>query len=238
MCMMMSFSVDSLFKKYLHCLIFLWFSGVILLSGSYSLADESLPDGNTGELSIESKTTLYSADCYIKGEENEDDKKRTSIGIGESFTLTLTGKPMGDIEELTWEFVSGKELVKESEEDKFKGKKKITLTARKDLTPDQLKNQSSIELKVTTSEGRTVTMRDPMSVFFPTGMTATHRGVGTPEVGCNNRGATQPSAQLVVTLQPTHVSFKNIKIITTSTYLIRKLPDSFNGDIYLLGGEF
>jgi hypothetical protein len=211
--MMMSFSVDSLFKKYLHCLIFLWFSGVILLSGSYSLADESLPDGNTGELSIESKTTLYSADCYIKGEENEDDKKRTSIGIGESFTLTLTGKPMGDIEELTWEFVSGKELVKESEEDKFKGKKKITLTARKDLTPDQLKNQSSIELKVTTSEGRTVTMRDPMSVFFPTGMTATHRGVGTPEVGCNNRGATQPSAQLVVTLQPTHVSFKNIKII-------------------------
>lgn len=213
MCMMMSFSVDSLFKKYLHCLIFLWFSGVILLSGSYSLADESLPDGNTGELSIESKTTLYSADCYIKGEENEDDKKRTSIGIGESFTLTLTGKPMGDIEELTWEFVSGKELVKESEEDKFKGKKKITLTARKDLTPDQLKNQSSIELKVTTSEGRTVTMRDPMSVFFPTGMTATHRGVGTPEVGCNNRGATQPSAQLVVTLQPTHVSFKNIKII-------------------------
>lgn len=213
MCMMMSFSVDSLFKKYLHCLIFLWFSGVILLSGSYSLADESLPDGNTGELSIESKTTLYSADCYIKGEENEDDKKRTSIGIGESFTLTLTGKPMGDIEELTWEFVSGKELVEESEESEFKGEKKITLTARKDLTPDQLKNQSSIELKVTTSEGRTVTMQDPMSVFFPTGMTATHMGSGTPEEDSNNPGATQPSAQLVVTLQPTNVSFKNIKII-------------------------
>ena len=35
-----------------------------------------------------------------------------------------------------------------------------------------------------------------------------------------------------------HIVNKNIKIITTSTYLIRKLPDSFNGDIYLLGGEF
>lgn len=211
--MMMSSSIDSLFRKYFHHLNFLWFGGIMLLGCFCSLAEEPLPDGNTGALSIESETTLYSADYYIKGEENEDDKKRSSIGIGESFTLTLTGKPMGDIEKLTWEFVSGKELVEESEEDKHKGKTKITLTARKDLKPDQLKNQSSIELKVITSEGRTVTMQNPITVFSPTGMTATHRGAGTPEAGCNNRGATQPSAQLVVTLQPTNVSFKNIKII-------------------------
>lgn len=31
---------------------------------------------------------------------------------------------------------------------------------------------------------------------------------------------------------------KHIKIVTASTYLIRKLPDTFQGDIYLLGGEF
>lgn len=31
---------------------------------------------------------------------------------------------------------------------------------------------------------------------------------------------------------------KNIKIVTTSTYFIRKLPETFRGDIYLLGGEF
>ena len=210
---MMSPSIEALFKKYLHCLIFLWFGGVTLLGCFCSQAEEPLPDGDTGALYIESKTALYSADCYIKGEENEDDKKRSSIGIGESFTLTLTGKPMGDIEKLTWEFVSGKELVKENEENDFKGKTEITLTARKDLTPDQLKNESSIELKVTTSEGLIVTMQNPIAVFFPTGMTAAHRGTGTPEVGCNNRGATQPSAQLVVTLQPTNVSFKNIKII-------------------------
>ena len=210
---MMSPSIDALFKKYLHCLIFLWFGGGTLLGCFCSQAEEPLPEGDTGALSIESKTALYSADCYITGEENEDDKKRSSIGIGESFTLTLTGKPMGDIKKLTWAFVSGKELVEEIGEDKLKGTAKITLSVRKDLTPDQLKNQSSITLKVTTSEGRTVTMQDSMVVFFPTGMTATHRGVGTPEVGCNNRGATQPSAQLVVTLQPTNVSFKNIKII-------------------------
>lgn len=197
---MISPSIEALFKKYLHCLIFLWFGGVTLLGCFCSQAEEPLPDGDTGALSIESKTALYSADCYIKGEENEDDKKRSSIGIGESFTLTLTGKPMGDIEKLTWEFVSGKELVKENEENDFKGKTEITLTARKDLTHDQLKNESSIELKVTTSEGLIVTMQNPIAVFFPTGMTAAHRGTGTPEVGCNNRGATQPSVQLVVAL--------------------------------------
>lgn len=52
-------------------------------------------------------------------------------------------------------------------EDKLKGTAKITLSVRKDLTPDQLKNQSSITLKVTTSEGRTVTMQDSMVVFSP-----------------------------------------------------------------------
>ena len=182
---MMSPSIDALFKKYLHCLIFLWFGGGTLLGCFCSQAEEPMPDGDTGALSIESKTALYSADCYITGEENEDDKKRSSIGIGESFTLTLTGKPMGDIKKLTWAFVSGKELVEEIGEDKLKGTAKITLSVRKDLTPDLLKNQSSITLKVTTSEGRTVTMQDSMVVFFPTGMTATHRGVGTPEVGCN-----------------------------------------------------
>lgn len=31
---------------------------------------------------------------------------------------------------------------------------------------------------------------------------------------------------------------KTVKIVTASTYLIRKLPESFRGDIYLLGGEF
>ena len=50
---------------------------------------------------------------------------------------------MGDIKKLTWAFVSGKELVEEIGEDKLKGTAKITLSVRKDLTPDQLKNQSS-----------------------------------------------------------------------------------------------
>lgn len=35
-----------------------------------------------------------------------------------------------------------------------------------------------------------------------------------------------------------HIIDKQIKIVTPSTYLIRKLPDSFKGDIFLLGGEF
>lgn len=35
-----------------------------------------------------------------------------------------------------------------------------------------------------------------------------------------------------------HIVNKRIKIVTPSTYLIRKLPDDFRGDVYLLGGEF
>ena len=70
---MMSPSIDALFKKYLHCLIFLWFGGGTLLGCFCSQAEEPLPDGDTGALSIESKTALYSADCYITGEENEDE---------------------------------------------------------------------------------------------------------------------------------------------------------------------
>lgn len=35
-----------------------------------------------------------------------------------------------------------------------------------------------------------------------------------------------------------HIINKRIKLVTPSTYLIRKLPDKFCGDIYLLGGEF
>lgn len=35
-----------------------------------------------------------------------------------------------------------------------------------------------------------------------------------------------------------YISDKRVKIITPSTYLIRKLPNNFRGDIYLLGGEF
>lgn len=31
---------------------------------------------------------------------------------------------------------------------------------------------------------------------------------------------------------------RNIKIVTSSIYLIRKLPETFRGDVYLLGGEF
>ncbi|MFV0381724.1 MAG: DeoR/GlpR family DNA-binding transcription regulator [Breznakia sp.] len=36
----------------------------------------------------------------------------------------------------------------------------------------------------------------------------------------------------------THFANKKIQIVTTSVYVIRKLPAAFKGDIYLLGGEF
>lgn len=52
---MMSPSIEALFKKYLHCLIFLWFGGVTLLGCFCSQAEEPLPDGDTGALSMNRK---------------------------------------------------------------------------------------------------------------------------------------------------------------------------------------
>lgn len=212
-------SVYSLSRKDFRRLVPQLFIGLILLGYSgISWGDEPLGSESSGALAIESKTALYSANIHIKGEnateeEKNDDKKRNSVGIGESFTLTLTGKPLGDLKELTWEFVSGKELVEETDPDAFKGKTFLQLAARKDLTPEQLKNHSGVKLTVTTGEGRVVPMKNPMIIVFPTAMTAKHIGAGTPIENSNNRGATEPSAWLRVTLQPTDVAFKNIKII-------------------------
>lgn len=69
---------------------------------------------NTGELNIESKTELYSANLYIKAEDNdvsekekEDDRKRDKIGMGETIELTLSGKEalVGDPSKIEWKIV-------------------------------------------------------------------------------------------------------------------------------------
>lgn len=215
----MSCSTDSLFMKYVHRLLLLLCSGIMLLGCSgISLAEEPPHGMDSGALSIESETALYSANIHIKGdqateEEKSEDKKRSSVGIGEIFTLTLTGKPLGARDELTWEFVSGKELVEELEPARLKGKTTLELTARKDLSPEQLNNNPGVKLTVTTSDGIVVPMKDPIVVVFPTGMTARHVGAGTPIENSDHNGATEPSAYLRVTLQPTDVAFKNIKVI-------------------------
>ena len=190
---------------------------VLFLYPGLSLADNQEED-NSGALRIESKTTLCSAGFNIKkarGEngDEEKDKERKLLGIGEIVTLTLTGKPQGKIKELTWSFESGGDLVNELTSEELKGKTKLTIAVKSDLSPDQLKQNSNITLKVTTSEGRTVSS-GAFTVFFPQGMEGMHRGSGIPAGGFgNDSSATSPNASLLVTLQPESVNFQHIQII-------------------------
>lgn len=192
------------------CLALLMYPGLLL-------ADDQDED-NSGALRIISKTAVCSAGFNIekaKGNSGneEEDQKRKSLGIGEEVTLTLTGKPQGEIKELTWSFESGGNLVNELTSEELKGKIELAISVKPDLSPEQLQKNSNITLKVTTSEGRTVSS-GAFTVFFPEGMEGMHKGKGTPAGGfANDSSATSPNASLLVTLQPESVNFQNIQII-------------------------
>ena len=174
---------------------------------------------DSGALRIETQADALSAEYGLKvirredPGKPEDDKKRKALGIGEIVTLTLTGKPMGKIDELTWSFLKGKSLVRAMEANELKGETEISITVKPDLTPRQLKANSFIQLKVTTSEGRTVNMDAPFQVFFPKGITGMHEGNGTSIGNPNNNSATSASMKLILQLSPDNVNFSNIKII-------------------------
>lgn len=68
--------------------------GALLACPAVMTAEE---EGPMQGLKIESKTHKYSADYHIAKEEGQnpdedEDKKRTCVGMGEKVTLTLTGK--------------------------------------------------------------------------------------------------------------------------------------------------
>lgn len=167
-------------------------------------------------LRIKSRTELCSADYYIKGggeEDKEEDRKRKNIGVGENITLLLIGKPKGNIEELTWN-IKGDGFL-QTDTNPFKGSQKITLTARKDLTKD-----ARVTVTAKTSGGKqakiTVNIRVPKK-------TAKVKHEGQMDLGhgfsANTADFKIPKGEhgvlgfIKVTLFPTNVSFKEIRII-------------------------
>ena len=96
-------------------------------------------------LKIESKTHKYSADYHIAKEEGQnpdedEDKKRTCVGMGEKVTLTLTGKKalIGEDEDIRWSLADGAHLG--SFEGITDGKRKVTLSINEDLGPKTVGN--------------------------------------------------------------------------------------------------
>lgn len=205
--------------------------GFFLAWPSRAIADDEEPRQG---LEIESKTDECSADYYLAKEEGgdpdeDDDKKRTRVGMGEIVTLTLTGKQalIGEDKDIRWSLEDGQqlgELVGITS-----GKKKITLEISNELKPDDIKYNNTIKVRAySTSTQQMPDKPFKLQVFLPTRITAKHkrkdgggRGAiadaakfpGFPEDGEKGRGKPGVSAQLELTIHPTDVSFKKIRVI-------------------------
>lgn len=177
---------------------------VFLCGLSYADVEEE----DSGALRIETETEEYSADIYLGNtDDRKADRERKTIGVGERITLTLTGKPLGNVDELEWNLVEdGDKYVEMPEE--TKGKISIVVTAKKRLQRD-----GSATVLAVTSEGRKVKVT--LNVVVPSAIRAEHKngGMSTERLPEGKTSVIGASAVLKLTLHPTSVSFKNVKII-------------------------
>jgi len=169
-----------------------------------------------GPLQIKSQTRLCSADYYIRGgreEDREEDRKRKNIGIGENISFLLIGKPKGNIKELTWS-IKGEGFL-QTDTESFKGEQQMTLTARENLTKD-----ARVTITAKTSEGKeakiTVNIRVPKKMKKEKYEGHMDLGDGFSANTADfkiSKGEHGVWGFVKVTLLPTDVSFKEVKVI-------------------------
>ena len=213
----------SFFRFLLCCLAI--FSGVAPLLASNGQNDDmkETEEESYGPLRIKSQTRLCSADYYIKGgkeESREEDRKRKNIGIGENISFLLIGKPKGNIKELTWS-IKG-DGFQQTDTESFKGSQQITLTAKEALTKD-----ARVTITARTSEDKeakiTVNIRIPKKI-------TKEKYEGQMDLGdgfsANTADFKIPKGEhgvfgfVKVTIFPTDVSFKEVKVIERDLSLI------------------
>lgn len=194
--------------------------GLILMVhwfGAFAQAEEDVPD-EVQALEIKSETLLCSADFYIGKEEGKEmdektDKERKKLGMGEDVILTLTGKPKGDISQLKWKITKGENLAFFPE--KTDGQEEVTLTVNKTM-----KEKGEVEVTVTTSEG--LEKNITFEILVPTKFTA---AVPVKSDLPSDPNIIIVAANVKLTVKPTEVSFKNIKLIERDGGLTYVIPD-------------
>lgn len=168
-----------------------------------------------GPLQIKQQTALCSADYYIKGGtgDKEEDRKRKNIGIGEKITFLLVGKPKGTIKELKWN-IEG-DGFKQVNTEQLQGELKIALTAKDDLEKD-----TAAKIKAETSEGQkaeiTINIKIPKKLKKEKFEGIIDMGDGNPistDMFQFSKGEHGLLGFIQLTLSPTDVSFKKIKVI-------------------------
>lgn len=186
-------------------------SSVLLL---YSLAAlphaEDVPTTDDRSLYIESETEVASPQCLLDKGDQDEDKKRTEVGIGEVVILTLNGKRLRgvDLDSLEWSLEPEKAAAIEKSDQE---KNQATLTINSDLTQD-----TTLKVRVKTSLDDELPERDPFifSILVPSGIKAEHSGKRV-EKHPQDKEKDRPgaSSKLVMTFHPLAVSFSNISIM-------------------------
>ena len=171
---------------------------------------EEEPSTDNCSLYIESKTDVVSPQCLIEGGNQDDDKKRTEVGIGEVVTLTLNGKRLKDVDlkSLEWSLEPENTATIEKSD---KEQNQATLTINSDLT-----EKTALKVRIKTSLDEDLPEREPyvFSILVPSDITAEHSGERMNDYPLD-REKDRPgtSSKLVVTFLPLNVSFSNISIM-------------------------
>lgn len=185
---------------------FVFFLFSCLLGMHQSHSEEEISDN---WFSIESETALVSAQCVIDGSDQDTDKKRKTVGVGEEISLTAGGKVLNDSSVVVeWKLVSGGDVA--TLETDAEDKKVAKLTIKKDVEKDGI---VIVEAKAKKDGEEIAAKKINFETKVPSGIKAKHSGLrvpGRPASGDKvNVGA---SSRLVLILEPLSVSFVNIKI--------------------------
>ena len=193
------------------CVSFRALSSGILLYAVASLVHAG-EDSSTDDRSlyIESETKAVSPKCLIEGGNQDEDKKRTEIGIGEVVTLTLNGKRLKDVDmkSLKWSLEPEHVASIKKSNDELN---QATLTINSDLT-----EKTTLKVRIKTSLDEDLPEREPyvFSILVPSDIKAQHSGERVKDHPLD-REKDRPgaSSKLVVTFLPLNVSFSNVSIM-------------------------
>lgn len=171
---------------------------------------EDIPTTDDRSLYIESETKFVSPQCLIDQGDQDEDRKRTKVGIGEVVTLTLNGKRVRDVDpdSLEWSLEPENAASIEKSNDDIN---QATLTISRNLTED-----TNLKVRVKTSLDEKLPEREPsvFSILIPSDIKAEHSGKRV-EKHPQDKEKDRPgaSSKLVVTFHPLAVSFSNISIM-------------------------
>lgn len=171
-------------------------------------------------LSIKTKTKEPSAEFFLKIHQDEEKAyERKKIGIGETFTLSLSGKMVeggnsANAKEVKWFLISGKEYL-ESWPDKTTNRATMELTAKqrflkKDLDQSGRKKNGKVVIQVELEDKRSEKLE--LEVSFPSSIEGKHYQGGTPSAIFPNFFV-GTSVILELRVHPMDVCFKDLPVI-------------------------